>query len=112
MSMTSKQYYFIKPCMFCDHGEAELICYNKKSYGIKCKNCGIEYTKAVDSSAEEIIKDWNLKMETLQNLDDIINLLRNKTKETEQEVYSTVIKLGEHTINCFKQEDLNDDGKF
>lgn len=94
----SKQYFSIKPCMFCDHGEAELIRYDKKSYGIKCKNCGMEYTKAVDSSAEEIVRNWNLKMETLQSLDDIINLLKNKTKETEEEVYSTVIKLGEHTM--------------
>lgn len=98
MSILSKQYFFIEPCLFCDHGEAELVCYNKKAYGIKCKNCGMEYTKAVDSSVEEIVRDWNSRMETLQNLDDIINLLRNKTKETEQEVYSTVIKLGEHTM--------------
>lgn len=112
MSLVSKQYFSIKPCMFCDHGEAKLICYNKKAYGIKCKNCGREYTKAVDSSAEDIIKDWNLKMEILQNLDNIANLLRNKIKETEQEAYSTVIKLGEHTINRFKQEGLNNEKKF
>ena len=93
MSIVSKQYFFIKPCMFCDHGEAELIRYDKKSYGIKCKNCGMEYNKAVDSSAEEIVKGWNSKMETLQSLDNIGKLSRSKTEEMkqEQEIYSLVL---------------------
>ena len=87
----SKQYFFIKPCMFCDHGEAELIRYDKKSYGIKCKNCGMKYTKAVDSSAEEIVEGWNSKMETLESFNNIEKLIKSKTKETEQEVYSLVL---------------------
>lgn len=77
--------------MFCDHGEAELIRYDKKSYGIKCKNCGMEYTKAVDSSAEEIVEGWNSKMETLESFNNIEKLIKSKTKETEQEVYSLVL---------------------
>ena len=77
--------------MFCDHGEAELIRYDKKSYGIKCKNCGMKYTKAVDSSAEEIVEGWNSKMETLESFNNIEKLIKSKTKETEQEVYSLVL---------------------